>query len=135
MVELNQKDREEVKDNETGLDYILNLVLRLGLTLAVIIVLCGGILFLWQNSGVNVDYHLFNGEPATLKSLWNILDNAIEMSIADRTLSLIQLGIIVLIATPVMRVVSCLIVFMLERDFVYIFISGFVLIVLLYANL
>ena len=134
------RDTDHMNDgiaHESNLDYILSVVLRTGLLLAVAIVFCGGVYFLWQNGAEVIDYHLFDGEPRSITSLRGIFDAWINASGggADKTLLLIQLGIIVLIATPVIRVVTCLIVFAVERDVMYVFISGFVLAMLLYANL
>lgn len=121
--------------HESNLDYILSIVLRTGLLLSFSIVLCGGLFFLWQNGKETVDFHLFDGEPISLVSLHSIFEALISTTGADKILPLIQLGIIVLIATPVIRVVSCLIVFAVEQDLLYVFISGFVLAILLYTNL
>jgi uncharacterized membrane protein len=46
---------------------------------------------------------------------------------------MIQLGIILLIATPVLRVAVSLVGFALERDRVYVAITGLVLAILLYS--
>lgn len=117
--------------HESALDYVLSLVLRIGLFLAIATVLYGGIILLWQYSGEKIDYHIFDGQPADLKTFSTIFNEAL----AGNTLSMIQLGIIILIATPVARVISCLVVFAAERDFLYVALSAVVLGVLLYANL
>lgn len=117
--------------HESALDYVLSLVLRSGLFLAIVIVLYGGIDLLLNHSGERVDYHIFDGQPANLKTFSHI----VAETITGNTLSIIQLGIIVLIATPVMRVISCLIVFLVERDYLYVALSAIVLAVLLCANL
>lgn len=113
------------------LDYVLSLVLRTGLSLAIAMVIYGGALLLWQHGGERVDYHIFDGQPADLKTASTIFNEALE----GNTLSIIHLGIIVLIATPVARVLSCLIVFAAERDYLYVVLSAIVLGILLYANL
>jgi uncharacterized membrane protein len=52
-----------------------------------------------------------------------------------RSLSIIQLGLLLLIATPIARVVFSVAAFAWERDFMYVGISLIVLIVLLYSLL
>lgn len=113
------------------LDYVLNMVLRIGLFIAISIVLCGGAIFLWKHGSEIVDYRIFDGVPASLKGPVNIFNAALP----DRLLAVIQLGIMLLIATPVVRVVTCLVVFAAERDVLYVVLSFFVLAVLLFANL
>lgn len=118
-------------EHKPFLDYILNMVLRIGLFLAIAIVFCGGAIFLWKNGTEIIDYRIFDGMPASLKGPVNIFNAALP----DRLLAIIQLGIIILIATPVVRVITCLIVFAAERDTLYVLLSLFVLAVLLLANL
>ena len=113
------------------LDFILNMVLRIGLFLAIAFVLCGGTIFLWKNGTEIIDYHIFDGVPASLKGPANIFNAALP----NRLLAVIQLGIILLIATPIVRVITCVIVFAAERDILYVLLSFFVLAVLLFANL
>ena len=118
-------------EHKPFLDYILNMVLRIGLFLAISIVFCGGVIFLWKNGTEMIDYSIFDGVPASLKGPVNVFNAALP----DRLSAVIQLGIMLLIATPVVRVITCLIVFAAERDILYVLLSFFVLAVLLFANL
>lgn len=118
-------------EHKPFLDYILNMVLRIGLFLAISVVFCGGVIFLWKNGTEIIDYHIFDGEPISLKGPVNVFNAALP----DRLLAVIQLGIMILIATPVVRVMTCLIAFAAERDILYVLLSFFVLAVLLFANL
>jgi len=47
--------------------------------------------------------------------------------------SIIMLGLIVLIATPVVRVVMCVVGFLFERDKLYVMVSTVVLAILVYS--
>lgn len=118
-------------EHKPFLDYILNMVLRIGLFLAIAFVFCGGAIFLWKNGDEIIDYRIFDGVPASLKGPANLFD----ATLPDRLLAVIQLGIILLIATPVVRVITCLVAFAAERDILYVLLSFFVLAVLLYSNL
>lgn len=113
--------------HESTLDFILSVVLRIGLALSIFTVLIGGGLFLWEHAGEAIDYRIFTGEPASLMGIKTILTSAYR----DRSLAIVQLGIILLVATPVTRVASCILVFLKERDFLYVGLASFVLIVLL----
>ena len=47
--------------------------------------------------------------------------------------SIIQFGMVILIATPVARVLLCVVGFARQKDRLYVFISSFVLLVLIYS--
>ena len=49
--------------------------------------------------------------------------------------AIIQLGLLILIATPVARVAFSAVAFAIERDYLYVWITLFVLAVLLYSLL
>jgi uncharacterized membrane protein len=115
--------------NEPFLDYILNLVLRIGLFFSLALILCGGFLFFLKNGSEIVDYRFFDGEPANYRNLKEIIKASFTMD----PFAIILSGIVVLIATPVLRVISCLIIFIAERDTIYIIVSLAVLCILLYA--
>ena len=53
--------------------------------------------------------------------------------IAIKPLAIIQLGVIILLATPVLRVGSSLILFAFEKDRAFVLITLFVLVVLLFS--
>lgn len=117
-------------NHSNSLDYALSVVLRSGLFLAITIVLYGACLLLWNTNSEVIDYRVFDGEPKSLKVAHNILEGVFQ----NDSLAVIQLGIIILIATPILRVFSCLILFALEKDMLYVVISAIVLVILLYAN-
>ena len=117
-------------DRKLTLDYVISFVLRIGLFLSIATVAYGGAVLLWNHSGEVIDYHLFDSEPASLRDFSHIFND----TAADPTLVIIQLGIILLISTPIIRVLSCLVLFAVERDLLYVILSAFVLGALLYAN-
>jgi uncharacterized membrane protein len=116
--------------NDERIDHILARILRAGVILAAATVLAGGILYLAQNGRADArPTKLWHGEPAQLRSVPGILGAAAQL----HSLGIIQLGLLLLVATPVARVVASVIVFALERDLLYVFITLFVLCVLLYS--
>jgi uncharacterized membrane protein len=104
-------------------------LLRTGVILAALIVLTGGVLDLFRSSAPATNYRVFQGEPAELRSLTGIVHAAREFN----GRALIQLGLVVLIATPIARVVFSLFVFLYERDWTYVLIILVVLGLLLYS--
>jgi uncharacterized membrane protein len=79
----------------------------------------------------HANYHAFVGEPTDLRSWMRILHSALNL----RGRGIIQLGLLLLIATPVARVAFAAFAFAVERDWLYVGISTFVLLVLLYSLL
>jgi uncharacterized membrane protein len=67
--------------------------------------------------------------PAELSSLDGIFHGAV----GGQALAVIQLGILVLIATPVARVLFSMLGFALERDWMYVGVTAIVLVLLLYS--
>ena len=113
------------------IEVIIANLLRIGVTTAAVIVICGGIVFLLRHGTASVRYGSFAGEPANLTHWSGILHAAFSL----RARGIIQLGLLILIATPVARVAFSAFAFALERDWLYVGVAGFVLIVLLYSLL
>jgi len=106
-------------------------LLRAGVTLAAATVLAGGLLFLLRHGFAPANYRVFAGEPTDLRHWIGI----VRAAFALRGRGVIQLGLLLLIATPVARVAFAAFAFAMERDWLYVGISTLVLIVLLYSLL
>ncbi len=111
------------------MDAIMGILLRSGVVLAAAIVLVGGILFLMRHKTPVTDYHIFSGEPSDLRTISGIVSDVK----AFRARGLIQLGLLVLIATPVARVVFSLFAFIYQKDWKYAVFTAIVLGLLLYS--
>jgi uncharacterized membrane protein len=107
----------------------VGVLLRTGVLLAAAIVLTGGILYLAQNHGPRPDYRHFHAEPAQFTHFTAILHGVAALNPE----SIIMLGLLVLIATPVARVGMCIVGFLFEHDHLYLAISTVVLLILLYS--
>jgi uncharacterized membrane protein len=107
----------------------VGIMLRTGVLLAAVIVLFGGVLYLAHSHGPRPDYSHFNAEPASLITFSGIMHGAAALDPE----SIIMLGLLVLIATPVARVGMCIVGFLMERDRLYTWVSTIVLIILLYS--
>ncbi|MGB7290600.1 MAG: DUF1634 domain-containing protein [Thermodesulfobacteriota bacterium] len=117
------------KLTDEQVDQIIGDILRIAVIIAATIVLAGGILYLIQNGGNSPEYHVFKGEPKSLRTISGILN---ELVIWDG-LGIIQIGLLLLIATPVARVIFSVFAFVLQRDSIYVVVTLIVLTVLIYS--
>jgi len=113
------------------LEVAIGRMLQIGVMLAAAVVLLGGLLYLHQVTGPRPDYSHFTGVAERFRSPTEIVSYAFH----GRARSIIQLGILLLIATPVARVVLAAAGFLIERDRLYFWVSLIVLAVLLYSLL
>jgi uncharacterized membrane protein len=112
---------------EHVVELLLGRLLQVGVAIAATVVLAGGLVYLARHGGARPHYGRFVGEPEELRSITGILHAAAAM----RGRAIIQLGLLLLIATPVARVAFSLIAFLRERDRAYVLITSFVLALLL----
>jgi len=113
------------------LEIVLATVLRTGVALSGIVVLAGGLVYLARYGHEIPDYRVFRGEPAALRSVGGIV--AAARSFDGR--GLIQLGLLLLVATPIARVGFSLAGFLRQRDWLYVVVTAIVLILLGYGLL
>lgn len=110
-------------------DALLGNVLRWGVITAAAVVALGAAVFLVRHGSERPLYDVFRGEPTDLKTVPGIVGEAWS----GRGRGLIQLGLLLLIATPVARVILSVGIFALQRDRRYVLITLIVLTVLLYS--
>ena len=111
------------------IEIIVGHLLRTGVILAASVVLIGAMLYLWRHGHEVPNYSAFHGEPESLKSPVEIFRGVMHLSAR----AIIQLGLLLLIATPVARVIFSAIAFAIERDGMYVVITLIVLAVLLFS--
>jgi uncharacterized membrane protein len=118
-------------------EQVVGNLLRIGVTVSALVVLAGGVLYLLRHGAEPSDYKKpyrspdprAPGESADLYRPWGI----VRAALAGRGRGLIQLGLLLLIATPVARVVFSVFAFARQRDYTYVAITLIVLAVLLYS--
>jgi len=115
--------------NDDQMRSIMGKLLRLGVLSSAFLVISGGILFFFEHPGESFNYSHFMGEPDRLKHFYIIFKEAFEL----RSRSIIQLGLFLLISTPVARVIFSLIGFLFEKDWVYVSITPVVILILFYS--
>lgn len=108
---------------DRALEVVVARLLQGGVLLAAIIVTAGSLVFLFRHAGDPTHYRSFHGEPHALRSVHAIVAGALTGD--GRAVT--QLGLLVLIATPVARVALAGLGFALERDRLY---AGVALLVL-----
>jgi len=113
--------------DDRRMETIMGRLLQIGVLLASAVVLIGGFLYLRAHLGSTADYRTFAGEPADLRSVGGLF----RLLMTGDPTAVIQLGVILLIATPVARVIFAVVGFALERDRLYVAVSLTVLAVLM----
>lgn len=114
---------------DQGIEKIVSVVLRTGVILSGFVVLFGGAYFLIRHGNEPVNYHVFKAQKFSDHYIVEIVRGALQLS----GRSIIQFGVLCLIATPIVRVVVSLLGFALERDRTYVLITSLVLVILLYS--
>jgi len=109
------------------IEQIIGVLLRAGVALAVLVVLAGGVLYLGRYGEEPAKYRSFHGENAHLLSVAGTADAAFGGDPA----AIIQLGLLILIATPIARVIFSVFAFAAGRDRLYVGITLIVLAILL----
>ncbi|TFH31060.1 MAG: DUF1634 domain-containing protein [Deltaproteobacteria bacterium] len=106
---------------------VIGTLLRWGVISAAVMVLAGGAMYLGSCGSTIPDYTVFRGEPPELRVVTGIVREAVSLN----PLGLIQFGLLLLIATPLARVVFSVAAFALQRDRTYVVVTLFVLAVVL----
>jgi uncharacterized membrane protein len=113
--------------DDATVERLVSTVLRAGVASAALVTAAGGVMFFMRHGGDPVSYHAFTGEPAGLRSLSGIVRGALGL----QPEWIIAFGLLLLIATPIARVAVLLVLFLRERDRLYVAVSAIVLAVLL----
>src|SRR5258707_457256 len=114
---------------EQRMDEIMGRLLRTGEILAAAFVLGGGVGFLVSDPEPVSEYGVFQGEPEELRTGFGIFHEA--LALGGR--GLIQLGLLILIATPIARVAFSVVAFLYQRDWTYVVVTLIVLGLLVYS--
>jgi uncharacterized membrane protein len=115
--------------SEKRFESVIGQMLRVGVIVSAALVLIGGLLYLMRNGAVRPDYRIFRSEPADLRFVQPVVADAA----ARHARGLIQLGLLILIATPIARVAFSVIAYISERDWLYTAITLIVLGILIYS--
>lgn len=105
---------------------IVGRLLRWGVLSACMVAIAGGIMFLMLHSSELSDFTEFRGAPEYLRSPEGIYQALLSFDAR----AIIQAGVIILIATPILRVALSIFAFAMEQDYLYVLITAIVLIII-----
>ena len=111
------------------MELILGNLLRSGVLLSAAVVLWGGCIYLSRHAHEPANYRVFLGEPSEFRTIPGVIRSVMN----GRGRGLIQVGLLLLIATPIARVAFSVAGFAIERDRMYVAFTLIVLAILLYS--
>lgn len=112
---------------DKDIQWLVGSLLRAGVYLSMGIVILGGLIFLINHGNEKVDYGTFDFNKVSLKTIEVIFAEVLTFKGA----AVIQFGLLMLIFTPIARVLMAVISFFIERDYLYVFIGLVVLIIIM----
>ena len=114
---------------EHTIEVIIGNLLRICVILVVIIVGIGALLFLPSNASLITSYRRFAGEPLALRTVKNILG----LAFSGDARGIMQAGLLLLVLTPILRVVFSVFAFLYEKDYLYVVFTLIVLGILAFS--
>src|SRR3989442_1658985 len=125
LEDISGEPQKTISDKKEFTAKIIGWILQGGVILSASIILIGFILLPLRPGGLSV--HRFLTFPQTLSQVWAGL-------LVLRPQAIIALGLLLLIATPIVRVMVSVVAFALERDRHFVLITSLVLAILLLSN-
>jgi uncharacterized membrane protein len=110
-------------------EQLIGRLLQIGVLIAAAVVIVGAAMMLLQHGRTPVAFGSYTDSASPLQALGGIVRGAMSLESA----AIVQLGLVLLIATPVLRVALTLVAFAIQRDRVYIVLTAVVLALLLYG--
>ncbi|MFA5500510.1 MAG: DUF1634 domain-containing protein [Candidatus Omnitrophota bacterium] len=113
------------------METIIGNLLRAGVIIAAAVVLLGGMIYLSVHGAKEINYRVFQRSPSYLCNIGGILESAFSF----HGKGIIQLGLLLLIATPIARVALSILAFARQRDKLYTIVTTIVFCILMYSLL
>jgi uncharacterized membrane protein len=113
--------------SDHDVEQVIGRLLQAGVVLASIVVILGGTLLLARHGADATAFTVFRGDASPLRSVGATLAGAVH----GDPRAIVQLGLVLLIATPVARVALTLAAFAAQRDRMYVAMTALVLTLLL----
>lgn len=111
------------------MEVVMSLILTIGMIISMSLVLLGGLFYLLQHGHESMHYDLMNVDYSTsLKLIW-------QSALSFSPFGMIELGVMVLVATQMIRVGLLAGFYAVIRDYKFLLISLFVFCVLVYSNI
>jgi uncharacterized membrane protein len=118
--------KKKIQDQD--LEKIIGQLLRFGVLLSSVVVLAGGIVYLIRHGRQLPAFGTFIGEPDKMKEpipMWKAI-------LHGEGRPLIAFGLLLLILTPIARIIFSVFGYLMEKDYLYVGITLFVLAVILW---
>jgi uncharacterized membrane protein len=109
----------DLKYTDEEMEHEMGLLLRVGVILSCGLMLVGGVVYLVRHGAETASYGMFRGEPTVLESIRGIFREVR----AGSSRGIIQLGVLTMIATPVVRVAFAVYAFARQRQWLFTGIS------------
>jgi uncharacterized membrane protein len=119
----------ETLRDERRVELILAKLLRTGVIVSALIVFAGAVLYEIRYGGTVPQYHVFVGEPASLRSVTGIFGDLSSF----HSRSIIQFGLLLLLITPLTWVTFLFTSFVKQRDVLYSVVTLIVIGILIYS--
>jgi uncharacterized membrane protein len=113
------------------IENVLGNLLRAGVFLSALVVSIGGVIYLLRHGHSPADFRVFRGEPVDLRKVRGIIGDTVAL----HGRGIIQLGLLLLKATPIARVAFSIFGFAQERDRMYVVFTLIVFSILLFSLL
>lgn len=115
------------KFKDKDMQAVIGWVLRLGVFISMAVVFIGGVVYLYRHGHTTADYSHFKGVPDFVQTIPGVINGILTF----RGRAIIQAGIVLLIATPVIRVAFSAVGFIMEKDHLYTVITFIVLFIII----
>lgn len=113
------------------MEFLMGRLLQTGVLAAAAVVALGGVLYVLHHGGEHVAYGSFQPKPLNPRHPVRLL----ETLRGSGAVGVVGFGILILVATPICRVIFALASFALERDKFYVLVSAVVLAALIFGLL
>lgn len=108
---------------ERDVELFIGQQLRWGVITSSIIAFIGGIIYLYSHGKNTPSYTEFTGAPEYVRHFPGIIKGVLQLD----GMAIIQLGVVVLLATPITRIAFSVLAFAMEKDRLYVVITLIVL--------
>ena len=123
--------KQNTHPGHTRMQNIIASTIIIGVALSFTIMIIALAIYIYHHNGPAPVRHIFTGEPKQLEKVTLI----IKTGLSGNILSILQIGVLLLLINPIIRVAMILYGFAIEKNKLYISISSIVLFVLCFSLL
>ncbi len=124
-----KNSKENIENLDIKIEHILGNILRIGVLISASVVLIGAIFYLFRHGEEYPDYYGFVFNPFSVSDPLSLFKEVI----AFKSLAIMKLGILLLVGTPILRVIISVAAFIYEKDLMYVLFTLAVLFVLIFS--